>query len=116
MRHDRWLDIAIEIARANPNLRHKHGAVLVKGGSVLAVGLNTEKANFFPSRHAEWHCVREHLDDRATLYVARVSRTGLIGNSEPCDTCKATLETYTKVKEVFYTSFMDAIGSYQIKR
>jgi tRNA(Arg) A34 adenosine deaminase TadA len=103
MRHDRWMNLAIEVARANPNTRHKHGAILVKAGSVLAVGLNTEREGGFPSRHAEWHAVREHLDDRATLYVARITRGGEIAYSKPCKDCQRTLRLYTKVKEVFYT-------------
>lgn len=96
--------LAIEVARANPNIRHKHAAILVKGGSVLAVGLNTEREGGFPSRHAEWHAVREHLDDRATLYVARITRAGEISTSYPCNDCMRTLSLYTKVREVFYTT------------
>lgn len=103
MRHDRWLELAIELARKNPNERHKHGAVLVQSGRVLAIGLNTERAAFYPSRHAEWHAVREHTTARATLYVARVMRCGKIAYSAPCDTCTQMLLNFTNVKEVYYT-------------
>lgn len=104
VRHDRWLELAIELARKNPNTRHKHGAVLVQSGRVLAVGLNTERAAFYPSRHAEWHAVREHTTARATLYVARVMRNGAIGYSEPCQECMKMLMVFTNVKQVFFTS------------
>ncbi len=103
VRHDRWLALAIELARKNPNQRHKHGAVLVRGGSVLSVGLNTERAGCYPSRHAEWHAVREHLDDKADLYVARVMRSGEIAYSEPCTVCAKTLLTYANVRTVYYS-------------
>jgi tRNA(Arg) A34 adenosine deaminase TadA len=103
MRHDRWLDLAIELARKNPNTRHKHGAVLVQSGRVLAVGLNTERAAFYPSRHAEWHAVREHLDSKADLYVARIMRNGTVAYSEPCAECTKQLTYYTKVRNVYYT-------------
>lgn len=112
MRHERWLELAIQVARANPNERHKHGAVLVKGGSVLAVGLNTERAGFYPSRHAEWHAIREHLDAKAVLYVARVMRNGEVANSEPCSQCKHQIIHYSNVVEVYYT--YDSHGAFGI--
>lgn len=105
MRHDRWLDLAIKLAEKNPNNKHKHGAVFVSSGRVLAVGLNTERKGFYPSRHAEWDAVREHLNSRGTLYVARVyCKTSEIAYSKPCDKCLNTLLDYTKVQKVFYTS------------
>lgn len=104
MRHERWMDLAIELARKNPNRRHKHGAVLVANGRVLSLGLNTERDGGFPSRHAEWHAIREHLSHRATLYVARISKAGLVSNSCPCGACMNMLVNFSQVKEVFYTS------------
>ena len=103
MRHQRWLELAIEIAKKNDNIQHKHGAVLVCSGRVLSVGWNTERRGYYPSRHAEWHAVRDHLDDKATLYVARVTKSGHIANSSPCCRCMEQLMHYTKVKEVWFT-------------
>lgn len=102
-RHDRWMELAIEIAKANDNKQHKHGAVLVANGRVLAVGLNTERRGFFPSRHAEWHAIREHLDSKGILYVARIRKNGTIGPSKPCTYCMNQLVNYSQVRDVFYT-------------
>lgn len=107
VRHEKWLNLAIELARKNPNERHKHGAVLVRSGSVLAVGLNTERAGCYPSRHAEWHAVREHTEAKADLYVARIMRSGEVAYSEPCDICSKMLFTFTNVRQVFFTNFQD---------
>lgn len=105
MRHERWLDLAIKLATKNPNQQHKHGAVFVSSGRVLAIGLNTERKGFYPSRHAEWDAVREHLDCRGTLYVARVYRgTNGVALSKPCGMCEAALSAYSKVTKVIYTT------------
>lgn len=105
MRHERWLDLAVKIASKNPNVKHKHGAVLVSSGRVLAVGLNTERRGFYPSRHAEWDAVRNHLDSRGTLYVARVyCKTGNPAMSKPCDMCQNTLVNYAKIDTVVFTT------------
>src|SRR5215207_9831443 len=113
-RHDRGLNLAIELAKKNPNSQHKHGAVYVCGGSVLSVGLNTERKGFFMSRHAEWHAIREHLDRRGTLYVARFKRSGVIGNSEPCNHCMNQLLNYSRAREVLFTQATHLVGHFNL--
>lgn len=88
----------------------RHGAVIVKGGSVIAVGVNrmqndpkTVKSNF--STHAEIAALRSCSDvdlKNATVYIARVNRAGRPMLSAPCHDCACAL-LVRGVKKIIYT-------------
>ena len=92
----------------------KHGAVIVKGGRVLATGINKErnhpmKVSF---EHIKTHCsVHAEIDalkkvdnaQGATIYVARVNRRGEDRNSRPCEYCYKDLKE-SGIKKIIYTS------------
>lgn len=78
--------------------RMKHGAVIVKGGRVLSVGLNkfrnhptiipSEYIKTSCSTHAEIDALRKVSNVRgATMYIARVNKSGQERLSRPCDYC-----------------------------
>ena len=115
MRH---LNLAIKIAKASDHPRSKHGAVLVRGGSIMNAAKNTNDYTSFgqrfrprnkhgpASRHAEIACVLgldKSITKGTSLYVARVNKEGETRNSKPCEMCSAILE-HTGVKRVFYTT------------
>jgi deoxycytidylate deaminase len=115
-RDQKFLDLAFKIASLS-TCTQKHGAVIVKGGRVMAVGINKDrndpgfvasdtaegaKGTIF-SVHAEMMALAKVKDPRgAILYVARRSRTGLRAFSRPCDNCTKAL-IKAGVKSVVYT-------------
>jgi deoxycytidylate deaminase len=108
-----YLDIAVRLAESS-DASFKHGAVIVRGGSVLAVGVNKWKNRDLPPTppdvynpditvHAEIDALSRVKDARGTtVYIARVTRSGDERFSRPCNRCeKALIEA--GVKRVVYT-------------
>ena len=90
--------LALNEARKAPHHQWKTGAVLVRGGSVISTGHNryrnsptiVELAGV--SYHAEQVVLRRAGDPGGgTMYVARVTKSGGIGNAMPCQRCQALL-------------------------
>lgn len=96
-----WLYAALRLA-ALSEMSRKHGAIIVKGGRVLAFGINVNKGLY--SMHAEMvalnKCNKEELKG-ASIYVARVSN-GEPRMSRPCDVCQHAIAD-VGIKKVFYT-------------
>jgi deoxycytidylate deaminase len=91
--------------------RQKHGAVLVKGGRLLATGINSEILDpyiYAPtaekfSVHAEEAALARVKDAAgAVLYVARVNNQGEERLSKPCPGCQ-TLISDSRCKRVVWT-------------
>lgn len=93
----RWLRVASKVARHSTHKKHKFGAVVVRGGSVIAYAWNT------PKRHAEER-VLNNLDSRdlknATIYVVRNSGT----MSKPCEECMKVIEQ-TQIRKIVYVDW-----------
>lgn len=95
--------------------RHKHAAILYKGGRVLAVGINSAR-NQHPTmeidfsgytRHAEIATMRatgwwNYDYEGATLYVVRVNKSYDFMLSKPCRDCEKALES-NGIKRVVYS-------------
>lgn len=120
----KFLALAIRIANSADN-NYRHGAVLVKGGRVLATAPNIYKniptifEREYPNNiELQQESIREHCSVHAearvikmvgaeaakgaTVYVARVNNNGYALMSKPCDKCYALL-TEVGVKAVVYT-------------
>lgn len=109
-----FLDVAVRLAESS-ELNFKHGAVIVKGGSVLSVGVNKwrnlllfesdkEKYNEFVSVHAEIDALaRCKTPQGATMYIARVNKDGEERISRPCSSCTETILN-SGIKKVIYTA------------
>lgn len=115
-REERLLSRTIEHAHFS-SCRMRHAALVYKGGKVLNVATNryNNDPRIFPnsclddayehiSVHAEVAACRM-LGERvrgATIYVARVLKSGEPANSRPCQHCEQYL-TERGVKKVIYT-------------
>ena len=99
----------------NSTERHKHGAILYKGGRVLAVAVNSVRnrhqsmeidfADY--TRHAEIAVMRavgwwSVAYEGATLYVVRINRHGEMMLSKPCAPCEQALKV-NSIKRVVYS-------------
>jgi deoxycytidylate deaminase len=109
-----FLDLATKVAETS-DVNRQHGAVVVRGGRVLSVGINryrsrhttvSESTEYDPniSTHAEADALSRVPDPRgATIYVARVDKQGRPRFSRPCENCTNLLEE-AGVKRVIYTT------------
>jgi tRNA(Arg) A34 adenosine deaminase TadA len=116
-RKRRFVELAARSAEQSCYGSLRHGAVLIKGGSVLNVANNKENYCSFGDRfrergsgratlHAELACVL-NLDRRithgGTMYVVRVGKDGKHKMSKPCTMCEAVLK-HVGVNKVYYST------------
>lgn len=110
-----FLDLATKVAETS-EVRRQHGAVVVRGGRVLAVGVNRwrnrhtvivpvqDEYNLTISYHAEAEALSRVSDATgATIYIARIDAQGRPRFSRPCENCAKLLEA-AGVKRVIYTT------------
>lgn len=111
-----FLNLAMKTAEAS-ECTQRHGAVVVKSGSVLSIGLNKwrndaalademfaagKSTNI--SVHAEIDALsRVRNPAGAVLYIARVNRQGEPMMSKPCNECSKAIEE-SGITKVVYTS------------
>jgi len=89
--------IAEKQALKSTHAKHRMGAVIVKGGRVLATGYNELRPSSIigrPTLHAEASAILKLLKENrledligSTLYVTRFTRGGTISCSRPCEHC-----------------------------
>lgn len=95
----KYLNAAIEEAMNSEHPQWKVGAIVVRSGRVLGRGNNKYRNN--PSivgkdgvsYHAEEVAIRRAgSTEGATIYVARITRSGYVAIAKPCETCQELLE------------------------
>lgn len=106
------MDRAISVAGLSTQ-RFKHGAVIVKSGRVLSVGVNTGRnipTNCTDPKAeaalcAERAAIRAYGGDLsgATIYVARVGRDGKVRMSAPCVRCQHEIALH-HIKRAVWTT------------
>lgn len=110
-----FLNLAMKTAEAS-ECTQRHGAVLVKSGSVLSIGLNKWRNDvnltheLFAtgnisgvSIHAEMDALaRVRNPAGAVLYIARVNKQGDPMMSKPCAACAKAIEE-AGITKVVYT-------------
>lgn len=123
----RYLDLAKRMAFQSEYGKIRHGAVLVKGGSVLNASFNKSNYNAFADRfrkssrgpathHAEIGCILgidKTMSEGATVYVVRINKQGQFKLSKPCEMCHDILK-FCGVKKVVYTCDENEIDSYKL--
>lgn len=94
----KWLSYAVDESQNGSHSQWRVGAVLVRSGRVLSVGVNRYRNS--PSKvdiegvsyHAEEVAIRRAGNTQgSTIYVARLTRSGKIGLARPCKRCQALL-------------------------
>ena len=101
------------IQAAKSSYKYRVGAVITKGGRVLATGHNkvghASHIRCYPSIHAEEHAiysllVHNRLRDLAgsTIFVCRIHASGKLAMSKPCKKC-FDLILSVGIKRIIYT-------------
>jgi len=115
-RNSRYFNVARKAALCSEQSDYKHGAVVVKGGSVINTSCNKNRLASFGSRfckehdgiptlHAELGAIlglERSVTEGATLYVARVGKDGGFRLSKPCSMCTAAMK-HVGIKRVYWT-------------
>lgn len=104
-----FLNVAVKLAETSL-AKQRHGALLVRGGSVLGMGVNKFKNHPLViggregcGEHAEVAAIRRvRYTEGATMYVARVLRDGTAGLSRPCSDCEKAIKD-AGIKKVVWT-------------
>ena len=122
----RALRMAAKAAEQSGHDTFRHGAVLVKGGSILNIAANSDNHTSFGQRfrtspgrathHAETACVLgidKATTQGSTIYTARVNKTGEWKMSKPCSMCHEVMK-FVGVRKVVYTIGPEEWGSYKL--
>ena len=122
----RRLKIAAKVAEQSDHDTYRHGAVLIKGGSVINLAANNDNHTSFGQRfrsspgrathHAETACVlgiERSTTMGATMYVARVNKSGEWKMSKPCSMCHEVMK-FVGIKKVVYTVGENKWQSYKL--
>lgn len=110
-----FLNLAMRAAESS-DCHQRHGAIVVRSGSVLSIGTNKWRNDISTagilhdegrsrdiSIHAEVDALSRVANPRgATIYIARVNRTGKARLSKPCINCAKALKE-AGVSKIVYT-------------
>jgi deoxycytidylate deaminase len=116
-RNKKFIELAERIADQSVYPQFKHGAVLVKGSSVINVSCNKNGYNSFGAKfrkkqqgkatlHAELGAllnVERKNTEGATVYCVRINTRGNKRLAKPCTMCEAALK-YCGIKKVIYST------------
>lgn len=115
-RYYRLLIKAIEEHPFKKEMGFLHSSLIVRGGSVLAIGVNMPNQNGFIRSysnfetnqvHSEFHCVnqiRRKIDlNGCAMYNCRITRSNKVAISKPCPACSQMIINYG-FKKVVYTT------------
>lgn len=110
-----FLKRAVDVSLVSTYEKFRHGAVIVKNGNVVSVGVNAlindfthlspEAAPYHTTVHAEVAALNacRKVDLRgAVIYVARTNVKGEPRMSKPCSSCQKALKK-RGIKRVVYT-------------
>ena len=117
------MELARNVAAQSTYGKFRHGAVLVRGSSVVNTCHNENRhcsfGNKFRERscghatlHAELGCVLgqdRRTTSGATMYVVRINRFHEYRMSKPCDMCHEVLR-HCGIKKVVYTISESEVG------
>lgn len=108
-----YLKLALNLAKSS-SCKNKHGAVIVRGGSILSLGINKMKnhPDIIPESlvkdvchvHAEIDAIKKVKSELkgATIYVARVNSFGNGLLSRPCERCYEVIIS-SGINKIVYT-------------
>jgi len=126
-RINRYFEAARAQAANSDYGKLRHGAVLVKGGSVIRSAYNKDDFTSFAdrfrpqgcgpaTRHAETECVSGLSKEQTTgadIFVCRINNQGEFRMSKPCKMCHSIMKS-AGIKRVFYTTNYGGIEMYKL--
>lgn len=110
---------AIDAACLSDYPTYHVGAALFERRKLVSIGWNTRKTHpACPtfSRHAEFSVllgVPKSVVVGATVFVARVTRRGLVRMAKPCETCQVWLRA-AGVKKVYFSNHHGVVEEYYV--
>ena len=124
---NRYFEAARNLASNSPYGKLRHGALLVKGGSVLSSSFNKDNFTAFGARfrnsdhghatvHAELGCILgmpRSSTIGSDIYVCRINREGNFRYSKPCAMCHEAMK-HVGIKRVYYSTNDGTIEMYKI--
>jgi len=106
--------IAEKQAKKSSFLKHRVGAVIMKGSRVISTGFNSIRYNRFskrPTAHAEAAAITNllrqgRMDDlcNSDIYVTRFTKSGNVSCAAPCIHCRELIQA-VGIRKIFYTDF-----------
>tara|TARA_B000000557_G_scaffold85451_1_gene68701 strand:- start:1903 stop:2337 length:435 start_codon:yes stop_codon:yes gene_type:complete len=122
-RHRRYIEAARKTAEDSTFPDYRHGALLVRGGSILNSAYNKNShigwANRFRAKscgHATHHAelgailgIDRAKSSGADVYVVRIGKNGELKLSQPCLMCQSVL-AHMGVKRVYYSIDENNLG------
>ena len=126
-RQRRYFELAKNMAHNSPYNKIRHGAVLVKGGSVINASYNKDNFSSFGTRfrgpdmghgthHAELGCITgiaRSVTTGSDVYVCRVNKQEQFRSRKPCRMCHNILK-HVGVKRVYYTTENGNVKMYKL--
>ncbi len=95
----RFMKLAAELAEKNiDNGGGPFGAVIVRGGAVIATGVNTVTLSNDPTAHAEVNAIRNACRDLGTFSLSGCT---VYSSCEPCPMCLSALY-WAGVSRIYY--------------
>tara|TARA_R110002110_G_scaffold5437_2_gene28158 strand:- start:24914 stop:25369 length:456 start_codon:yes stop_codon:yes gene_type:complete len=128
-RDKRYLEIARKVANESTFPRFRHGAVLVRGGSVINTSCNELDAVSWANRFRQHQCghatrhaelgaifgIAREKTKNSVMYVVRINPSNDFLLSKPCPMCILALK-HVGVKKVIYSVDNKSISSIKLNR
>ena len=122
-----FFHLAERMANQSVYGKMRHGAILVKGGSVLSMGMNKSNFSSFGQRfrhaskgqatlHAEIDCILgldKNMTKSADLYVVRTNSNKELCQSKPCPMCQSVL-SFMGIYRVYWSVSPTEWDSYKV--
>lgn len=122
-----YLELAKKEAQNSTFLKHRHGSVLVKGGSILNTGKNDICYHSFAgrfyderkrkrstiTRHAEFAVllgIDKSITQGAMIVVVRINLDNIVRYSKPCIQCMDVMKFCGIKKVIFTTNDQNKVG------
>lgn len=112
-RHRKYIAFCLKKAKKNEIDNYRHAAAIIKGGRIIAVGVNSNKAGclidpIYENKgvHAELDAICKLTEKQirgSTLYVAGWSRANNLILSKPCPKCQEYIKKFD-LKAVYYST------------
>ena len=123
----RYIDLAKNVAYNSDYGKLRHGAILVKGGSIINTCFNKDKFCSFAGKfrdpnsgpatiHAELGCVlglARDVTSGGDIFVCRINKIGELRNSKPCIMCHQVMK-HVGIKRVYYTTNEGSVEMYKL--